>query len=100
MLTPPEKCKNMTELRAAIDLMDAEIATMLAKRSTYIDRAVEIKLEADLPARIDVRVDEVIQKARRNACNAGFDPDLAESLWRQIIEWSIDREETAMAKAK
>ncbi len=97
MRQPPETCRNMTELRAAIDTLDAQIIDMLAERARYIDRAADLKQQAGLPARIDSRVEEVADKARANAQRAGFDPDLAEKIWRQMIEWSILREERAMA---
>ncbi len=100
MLRSAETCQNMTDLRTAIDVLDSRIMTLLAQRARYIDRAVVIKSAANLPARIDVRVEAVVQNARTNATAAGFDPALAETIWRQMIEWSIAREETAMAAQK
>lgn len=98
MRQPPETCQNMTELRAAIDTLDRDIVELLALRGKYIDRAAVLKSTNGLPARIDDRVEAVAQSARDNAKATGFDPDLAESIWRQMIEWSIAREETALAK--
>ena len=66
---------------------------LLAERAGYIDRAAEIKAAAGLPARIDARVEEVVAGVRARADAAGLSPDLAESLWRRLIDWSIDREE-------
>ncbi len=100
MLQPPEMCRDMTELRAAIDRLDGDIVTLLAMRARYIDRAATLKADNGLPARIDSRVEEVAARARENAVAAGFDPDLAEALWRRMIDWSIAREEAALAKAK
>jgi len=37
-------------------------------------------------------VAEVIAKVRGNAEQQGLDSDLAETLWRELIEWSIQRE--------
>jgi isochorismate pyruvate lyase len=89
----PESCTNMAELRKEIDRLDGELVALLAKRATYIDRAAELKPSAGLPARITPRVEEVASNARKNAEVAGFDPDLAEQIWRMLIEWSIAREE-------
>ena len=97
-MQPPDSCKNMTELRAAIDILDAELIELLAKRAGYIDRAIQIKSREGLPARIDERVEYVAMRARDNAELNGFDPDLAEDLWRQMIEWSIAREEVVLGQ--
>lgn len=94
----PTDCKDMKELRAAIDVLDAEIVTLLAKRAEYIDRASELKPAEGLPARIDDRVEYVAMRSRENAVKNGFDPDLTERIWRQLIEWSIAREEVVLGK--
>lgn len=82
----------MAELRVEIDNVDTALVDLLVQRAGYIDRAVEIKKTADLPARITSRVDEVIGNVRRLAADKNLDPDLAEALWAQLIEWSIKRE--------
>lgn len=97
-MQPPDTCKNMTELRAAIDVLDAELIELLAKRADYIDRAIYLKPQEGLPARIDERVEYVAMRARDNAELKGLDPDLAEDLWRQMIEWSIAREEVVLGQ--
>jgi isochorismate pyruvate lyase len=98
-MTPPDACRSVTELRAAIDTLDADIVRLMALRARYIDRASELKLVEGLPANIPVRVEEVVAKVRRSAALEGFDPDLAEAIWRRLIAWSIAREEAAMAQA-
>ncbi|MEL7012467.1 MAG: chorismate mutase [Pseudomonadota bacterium] len=89
---PPEECPSMEILRAQIDLLDTDIVSLLAKRATYIDRAVDLKQIEGLPAHIPQRVEEVLGHARSRAVQAGLDPDLVETLWRALINWSIDRE--------
>ena len=82
----------MAELRPEIDALDADLIALLAERMGYIDRAITLKQNENLPARITNRVDQVIGNVRDEATATGFDPDLAEALWRQLIEWSIARE--------
>ncbi|RYH08928.1 chorismate mutase [Tropicimonas sp. IMCC6043] len=88
----PEDCRSMTELRQQIDMLDAELVALLTARAGYIDRAAELKLGEGLPARIEWRVEEVVESVRGRATEIGLDPDLAEALWRRLIDWSIDRE--------
>ena len=42
--------------------------------------------------RIEDRVDEVLDNVRKNAAKHGLDPELTQTLWRELIEWSIQRE--------
>ncbi|PWE32069.1 chorismate mutase [Maritimibacter sp. 55A14] len=99
-MAEPAKCRSMTELRETIDGLDAELMRLLARRAACIDRAIELKRAAGLPARIDARVEEVAANARRNATAAGFDPEFAERLWRQLIDWSIAREARVLDRTK
>lgn len=91
-LIPPQDCSDMTALRQQIDDLDEELVELLAMRAGYIDRAVELKSHNGWPARIPARVEEVVTNARAKAGRAGLDPDLIETLWRQLVEWSIARE--------
>lgn len=95
-MTDPADCRSMTELRAAIDVLDGEIVRLLARRAGYIDRAIELKPAEGMPARIETRVEDVVTKVRSRAQDGGLDPDLAEAVWRRVIEWSIAREEAVL----
>jgi isochorismate pyruvate lyase len=96
----PKDCPTMVELRAAIDELDGSIVQLLAKRATYIDRAAELKSVNGLPANIPARVEEVVAKVKANATREGFDPELAEQIWRQLIAWSIAREERKLGTSR
>ncbi|MEM6576941.1 MAG: chorismate mutase [Pseudomonadota bacterium] len=88
----PEECRTMDVLRAQIDLVDEELVSLLAQRTAYIDRAIALKQAEGLPARIPDRVEEVVANARRTAGKKGLDPELIETMWRYLINWSIERE--------
>jgi isochorismate pyruvate lyase len=90
----PEECTTMAHIRAEIDRLDDDLVRLFAERAGYIDRAAQIKAGVDLPARIDSRVEEVVQNVRRHAETYGLPPDLVEKLWRRLIDWSIAREES------
>jgi isochorismate pyruvate lyase len=99
MKKAPETCTSMTDLRVEIDRIDVAMVALLAERATYIDRAAEIKQGVGLPARIPARVEQVVRNVRA-ASRGGFDADMAEVMWRELIEWSIRREEAALAAKK
>ncbi len=92
----PIDCQTMQELRVQIDALDNEIVAKLAARADYIDRAVVLKQQENLPARIEDRVEQVVGRVRARADAIGFDPNLTEDLWRRLIEWSIAREEQVL----
>ncbi len=91
-LLPPQSCQTMAELRVQIDALDTQLITLLATRSGYIDRAVDLKKMEGLPARTIDRVAEVLDKVSETASELGLDPALARTLWTELIEWSIARE--------
>jgi len=86
----------MQELRPQIDKLDRQLIELLVTRASYIDRASELKPGEGLPARIPDRVEEVVQRVRKSSDELGMDPDLAEKLWRILIDWSIAREERVL----
>ena len=63
----PADCTTMAHIRAEIDRLDDDLVRLFAERAGYIDRAAEIKAGVDLPARINDRVEEVVQNVRRHA---------------------------------
>jgi isochorismate pyruvate lyase len=92
----PEQCETMQDIRAEIDRLDGVLIELFAARAGYIDRAAVVKSGVGLPARITDRVEEVVANVRRQAVAQGLSPELAEALWRQLIDWSIAREETIL----
>lgn len=95
-LTSPQDCASMRELRVQIDRLDGRLIDLLATRAHYIDRAAQLKPAEGLAARIPERVEEVVGHVRARSGAAGMDPDLAEQLWRILIDWSIAREERVL----
>jgi len=91
-------CETMTDIRAEIDRLDAELVALFAQRVGYIDRAAEIKVGIAMPARVHSRVEEVVANVRRHAAGHGLPPEKLEKLWRKLIEWSIEREEATLGK--
>ncbi|MEO1109641.1 MAG: chorismate mutase [Pseudomonadota bacterium] len=95
-LIPPQDCRSMQELRFQIGRLDRQLIELLVTRAGYIDRASQLKPGEGLPARIPDRVEEVVQRVRKSSDELGMDPELAEELWRILIDWSIAREERVL----
>ncbi|MAQ35801.1 chorismate mutase [Thioclava sediminum] len=94
----PSDLHTMEELRVAIDALDRELVEMLGARTRLIARAAELKQGNGWPARIPDRVEDVVAKVRAAAGPAGLDPDLADRLWREMIEHFIAQEEQVLGK--
>jgi isochorismate pyruvate lyase len=87
------KPQTMPELREVIDRIDRDLVALLAERVRCLDQVVAVKTRENLPAAIPERVEEVVAHVRAEAEAAGMPPDLAEMLWRRLIDWSIAYEE-------
>lgn len=94
----PALCTTMEEIRTEIDRIDAGLMAALAERAQYIDRAAQIKTNIGLPARIPDRVEEVVANVGRLAVIHGLPPEIYQKMWRELIDWSIAREERVLGK--
>lgn len=87
-------CQSMAQVRQEIDRIDRLLISLLAERQTYVARAAEIKPSRDV-VRDPVRVEDVVTKVKAAAEQAGFSPEIAETVWRAMIDEFIafeDRE--------
>ena len=86
-----EKCENLEQVRAKIDLIDQELIEMIATRQFYVDQAVRFKRTAE-DVQSPERVQQVINKVREQAIQLHTDPDLVEKIYREMIQHFIQRE--------
>ncbi len=86
-------CRNMADVRREIDRVDREIVALIAERQNYIEQAGRIKASRDT-VRDDARVEDVIAKVRAAAVREGAQPELAETVYRAMVEWCIRYEFT------
>lgn len=91
-----ELADEMAGVRAAIDALDEEIVALLAKRQRQIERAASVKPGLGIPARVPERIDEVLARVAEASRREGLSGELAQALWRAIIEWAIAHEERLM----
>ena len=87
-MTKPEACGSMEELRVAIDTLDVRLVALLAVRQAYIERAAQLKTARD-QVRDSQRIEEVVAKVIAEGRKAGLSAEIAEAVWRSLIEASI-----------
>ena len=90
-LTLPDACHSMVELRAAIDHLDARLVALLAVRQAYIERAAQLKTDRG-QVRDARRIEDVVAKVIAEGKRAGLSAEIAEPVWRTLIEASIRHE--------
>lgn len=86
----------LAQLRSEIDRIDADLVKLLRQRLDVVERVLKVKQADAIPANIPARVEQVVERVRAEADRAGLPPALAETLWRQLIAWTIAYEETRL----
>lgn len=92
--------EGLADLRAVIDRIDRDIVALLAERVRCLDQVIAVKARDNLPAAIPERIEGVVANVRAEAEAAGMPPDLAEALWRKLIDWSIAYEDRHLGGAE
>lgn len=91
MAKAPEDCQNMIEVREGVDKIDRELVRLLVTRQGYMHAAARIK-----PNRAAVydaeRIEDVVSKVLAEAKAQGLSPEIAEPVWRKLIERCIAHE--------
>ena len=90
-MTKPEDCRDMPTLRREIDRLDRALVAMLAERQRYIERAAVIKQDRGR-VRDEARIEDVVAKVVAEARRVGLSPEIAEPVWRELVERSIAHE--------
>ena len=85
------KCSSLEEVRENIDRIDDSIIQLIAERTEYVIQAASFKKsESDVKA--PDRVEAVIRKVREKAEKYGASPDIAETVYRNMISGFINME--------
>ena len=79
------------EIRKQIDEIDSTIISLLARRSELVSAAGKLKKD-EQGVRDPKRVEQVIEKVRAKAADAGLDQDIAEEVYRTIIGCFVRKE--------
>ncbi len=82
---------DLTAIRKNIDDLDSMIITLLAKRQDFVSAAGRLKSDKQ-GVRDPKRVEQVIGKVRARATSSGLSPEIAERVYRTIIDCFVDKE--------
>lgn len=85
------ECQTMPEIRHEIDRLDRALVALLKERLTYIERAGIIKPTRDV-VRDEARIEDVVSKVLVEAQKQGLPQEIAEPVWRLLIEKCIAHE--------
>ncbi|HEV2653208.1 MAG TPA: chorismate mutase [Rhizomicrobium sp.] len=92
------QCRTMADVRAEIDRLDRALVKLLAERQSYIERAAEIKTDRNV-VHDQGRIDDVVAKVLASARREGLSAEIAEPVWRMLVDRCIAHE-FAMFDAK
>lgn len=84
----PADCTTMAEVRQGVDALDRALVAMLLERQGYMDAAARIKQDREA-VRDNARVEDVVTKVKAEARKVGLSEDIAEPVWRTLIECCI-----------
>jgi isochorismate pyruvate lyase len=85
----------LQEIRSEIDALDRQIVALLAARERLVRRAGRLKA-GTAAVRAPGRVEQVVERVRAVAAEAGASPDVAERTYRAMIAAFIDLELTTL----
>ena len=78
----------MLDVREGVDALDRELVTLLVKRQGYMSAAGRIKNDRNAVYDAD-RIEDVVSKVLVEARKQGLSEDIAEQVWRKLIERCI-----------
>ncbi len=87
----PEHCETMRDVREGVDMIDRELVRLLVTRQGYMHAAARIKQSRDAVYDAD-RIEDVVSKVLLEAKQQGLSADIAEPVWRKLIERCIAHE--------
>ncbi|MHA6287084.1 chorismate mutase [Maricaulis sp. CAU 1757] len=92
-VTKPEDCQSMAEVREGVDALDRQLVALIAERTRYMEAAARIKPSRDV-VRDEWRIRDVLDKVCSSARSEGLPVEIAEPVWRELVERSIAYELT------
>ena len=88
---PPKACESMTDVREGVDAIDRELVRLLVIRQGYMHAAARIKPNREA-VYDEARIEDVVAKVLVESKQQGLSADIAEPVWRKLIERCIAHE--------
>ena len=92
--------EKMKPFRERIDTLDDQIVDLIVERIGIIHDVAAFKFENDIPAVLQDRVDEVIDRNGDRAKDKGSDETIIRELYTRLVKYSCDLEEDIMSDLK
>ncbi|RUP09203.1 MAG: chorismate mutase [Hyphomicrobium sp.] len=99
----PWECADMSQVRIEIDRIDAAMVELIAERFGYVDRAWQLKMESREGAVVPWRIQQVIDRVKKQAAEKGLPPEMIEMVgaqWRNMIGWFVQFEEEKLRQVQ
>lgn len=94
-----QNCMAMDEVRHHIDKLDALLVPLMARRAAYVAQAARIKQRPD-QVRDEERIEFIVKHVRGLALEHGMSPDLAETIYRHMMDAYIAFEHQEFARLR
>jgi len=91
MISSPESCKNIDEIRSVIDAIDLQVIQLIGKRFKYVKAASKFKLNEEA-VKAPERFKNMLLKRRDWASIEGLNPDVIEKVYRDLVNYFISEE--------
>ncbi len=82
------QCTKMADVRYEIDRLDRLLVEVIKERQDYMDAAARIK-DSRAIVRDEARVEDVMRKVLTTCEQHGLSPQIAEPIWRTMMEACI-----------
>lgn len=94
----PKTLSSLAEVRAGIDAIDDDLMVLIAERMAHVEAVVPFKQRDGIAAAAPDRVQAVYDKTRARADAHGVDPEMAQAMWKVMVEAIIAHEEQVLGK--
>jgi len=83
--------ETLSNLRQELDVVDAQIIELLVRRTRLVDRVAPLK-QGQRNVRDTARENQILSRVHQLSLARGGDPQLAEEVWRVILDHSVYRQ--------